>query len=140
MAEGTAGYRGKVTLGASANTISLMGSWNMSGVTADLLETTAFGDDWKKYVPGLKDGGTVSFSGLYDGTDTNGQTALRNLNAANTSTTTLRLYINETSYYAPSTTNPLSFAYITSWDVGAEVAGLLTASFEAKVSGKMELI
>lgn len=139
MATSYSGYEGNVKLGSS-NTISLMGTWSMSGVTTDMLETTAFGDDWKQFRPGQRDGGTISFNGLFDGTDANGQTALRNYNAANTSVSDIRFYIDANSYYIPSTTNPLSYVWITEWNVDSDKSQLVTASFSCKVSGKMVLV
>ena len=138
MATSYRGADGKVTLGS--NTISLMGTWSMSGIQTDLGETTAFGDEWKQFRPMLKDGGTISFNGLFDGTDTAGQTALRNYNAANTSVSDIRFYVDDNSYYIPSTTNPLSYVWITEWNVDSDKAQLVTASFSCKVSGKMVLV
>lgn len=137
MATPIYGKYGKVTIGT--NPIALMGQWSMPGVSADSLESTAFGDEWKQFKMGLKDGGQITFSGLYDPTDTH-QTSLRTYNADNTEVTTLRLYINNTSYFVPTTTNPVSYVQITAWEIGMDKAGLGTASFTAKVSGKMELI
>lgn len=134
-------YTGKdAAVKLNGGAISLMGTWSLSGQAVDLLEMTAFQDEYKQYTPGLKDGGTISFSGLYDGTDTAGQTALRNYNANNTSVTDIRLYVNDTSYWTPSTTSPLSFCWVTSFEIGAEISSLATASFEMKVSGKMVLV
>ena len=134
------GKYGKVTIGTSATKISLMGTYSIPSVSADQLEDTEFGDEWKTFKMGLKDGGQITFSGLYDPTDTAGQTALRTYNADNTELTTLRLYIDNTSYWTPTTTNPASYVQITGWEIGLEKAGLATASFSAKVSGKLELI
>lgn len=137
MATPIYGKYGKVTIGT--NPIALMGQWSMPGVSADSLESTSFGDEWKQFKMGLKDGGQITFSGLYDPTDAH-QTSLRTYNADNTEVTTLRLYIDNTSYFVPTTTNPVSYVQITAWEIGMDKAGLGTASFTAKVSGKMELI
>lgn len=134
------GKYGKVTIGTSANKVQLMGTWNMPGVTSDQLEDTEFGSEWKTFKMGLKDGGQITFSGLYDPTDTNGQTILRTYNADNTEITDFRLYIDNTSYWIPTTTNPTSYVQVTAWEVGLDKAQLGTASFTVKVSGKMELI
>jgi len=128
----------KVTLGG--NKILGMGTWTMGGVSTDLLEATEFGDNWKRFKLGLKDGGEVSFSGFYDKADTTGQDALRTANEEGTAITNVRFYVDNTSYWTPTTTNPLSSCLCTSWSIGAEKAGLLTADFSLKVDGKLELI
>ena len=132
------GHLGKVTLGA--NLIAGMGNWSMSGITTDLLEKTAFGDTRKQYVTGLLDSGEISFEGYYDPDDTNGQNTLRTYNEDNTEVTTIRFYIDSTSYYTPTTTNPLSYVLVTSYNVTADSKDILKTSFTCKVSGKMELI
>ena len=128
----------KVTLGA--NKVLGMGTWTMGGVSTDLLEATELGDNWKRFELGLKDGGEVSFSGFYDKTDTTGQDALRTANELGTSITDVRFYVSASSYWTPTTTNPLSSCLCTSWSIGAEKAGLVTAEFGLKVDGKLELI
>lgn len=135
------GKNGKVTVGAADSTVSLMGTWTISGATADQLEETAFGDDYKKYVMGLLDGGTVSFSGLLDPADANGQTVLRDANNDSTLLTSIKFWQSATSYWQPSYTSVTgSGVYITSWEIGAERAGLITASFTGKVTGKIGLV
>jgi len=146
------GHLGKVTLGAS--TIVGMGTWSLSGITADQMESSAFGQNWKTYEFGMKDGGQISFNGFLDPADVTGQTALQRANIENTDLTSLRLYVDNTSYYEPcqttyyfapnslSTGNDtiLSNVNITSYDISMDKAGLATISFTAKVSGVMVLI
>ena len=135
------------------NTVVGMGTWTMSGITADQLETTEFLSEWKEYDFGLKDGGAISFNGLADPDDTTGQEALREANVENTDLTTLRLYVDNTSYYepcqttgylSPSTTTGAatvaSHVNIVSYDISADKAGMLQCSFSAKVSGVMVLV
>jgi hypothetical protein len=143
------GKDGKVTLGA--NTVVGMGTWSLDGITTDELEASAFGDEWKQYEYGMKDGGTVSFNGHYEPTDTTGQQALQQANLYNSALTNLRLYINNTSYFEPcQTTGHFSPALttgaptpancsvnITSINIGMDKSGLGTISFTGKVSGVM---
>ena len=141
----------KVTLGA--NTIVGVGTWSVTGITADRLETSAFGDNWKKYEFGMKDGGTISFNGLYDPADTTGQEELMQANIENTDITTLRLYVDNTSYlepcqttgyFSPSTTTgndtELSNVNITSYEINSDKSGMMNVSFSAQVSGVMVLV
>lgn len=146
------GYKGKVTLGAS--TIVGMGTWSMSGVTSDQMDASDFGDNWKTFEFGMKDGGTISFDGLLDPADTTGQLALQIANLSNTDLTSMRLYLDNTSYYeacqstgyfgpgALSTGYDTIYSYvnITSFDVSMDKGGLATISFTGKVSGSMVLI
>jgi len=146
------GHLGKVALGAS--TIVAMGTWSMTGITADQMESSAFGDNWKTYEFGMKDGGQITFNGFLDPADTTGQQALQKANIDNTDLTSLRLYADNTSYYTPCQTTGyfapgslstgqstiLSHVNITSYDIGMDKSGLGTISFTAKVSGVMVLI
>ena len=143
------GKDGKVTLGTS--TIVGMGNWAIDGVSIDEFDSSAFGDNWKSFAYGMKDGGTISFSGHFDPTDTTGQIALQKANLDNTALTSIRLYFNNTSYYEPNQStgyfapgalstgqNTLpSNVRITSFNIGMDKGGLGTISFTAKVSGVM---
>ena len=141
----------KVALGTAS--VVGMGTWNLSGITSDSLEDTEFGDQWKTFKFGMKDGGQVTFNGLFDPADTTGQEVLKAANLDNTNITNLRLYVDNTSYYEPcqttgywspsdTTGNPtvLSHVNITSYDVSADKSGLMQTSFTAKVSGCMVLV
>jgi hypothetical protein len=132
------GKNAKVSFGATTK-VTGIGTWDMPGINTDLLESTEFGDEWKQYLAGLKDGGEITFEGLFDPAD-GGQEDLRDANLLGSSLTTLRFYVDNTSYFAPTTTNPASSLLITRWSVKADKSGLLTTSFTAKVSGAMELI
>lgn len=133
-----AGKNCKVTLGA--NKVAGMGVANLTGVSTDLLEETEFGDDWKQWAMGLKDGGELTFNGLYDPADSDGQDVLRSANENNTEVTNIRFYVNANSYWTPKTTGPASYVLITAWDIGADKAGMVECSFTAKISGAMELL
>jgi hypothetical protein len=138
----------RVTLGA--NTVVGMGTWSISGITADQMDSSAFNDNWKSFEFGMKDGGTIEFSGLGDPDDVTGQEALEVANVNNSDLTTLRLYIDDTSYYVPNQTTGYfsptnttgmdtvkSHVNVTSYSVNADKADLLKISFTCKVSGNM---
>ena len=149
-----AAYQGrysKVTLGS--NKISGMGTWSLTGVTADQVEVSQFGDNWKSFVFGMKDGGTVSISGYADPSDTTGQQALMAANLANTNITNLQIYINSTSYFMPCQTTgyfspttttgadtQASYVNVTSFNMNTDKSNLLQISFDMKVSGVMVLV
>jgi hypothetical protein len=145
------GKDGKVTLGT--NTVVGMGTWSLDGINVEEFDASSFGDTWKSYEYGMKDGGTISFNGHYVPTDTTGQQALQQANLYNSSITNLRLYINNTSYYEPCQTTGyfsptlttaaptvLSNIKVTTFSVGMDKSGLGTINFTAKVSGLMVLI
>ena len=143
------GKDGKVTLGTS--TVVGMGTWSLDGIVTEEFDASAFGDDWKQFEYGMKDGGNVSFNGHYTPTDTTGQQALQQANLYNSALTNLRLYINDNSYFEPcQTTGHFSPALttgaptpnncsvtITSINIGMDKSGLGTISFTGKVSGVM---
>jgi len=146
------GKDGKVTLGA--NVIVGMGTWNLDGISVEEFDASAFGDDWKSFEYGMKDGGSVTFSGHYDPTDTTGQQMLQLANLYNSALTDLRFYIDDTSYYVPSQSTSyfapgaystgmpgkVSSVVITSFSIGADKSGLETINFTGKVSGLMVIV
>lgn len=146
------GKNAAVKIGTS--TVVGMGNWNISGITADRLETSAFGTQWKTFSLGMLDGGTITFSGLYSNSDTTGQDVLKLANLNDTQVTTLRLYIDNASYYVPCQTSGyfdpnnttaagdsvLSHVKIESWSVVADKGDMVKIDFTAKVSGCMVLV
>ena len=144
------GKDGKVAIGTA--TVAEIGKWSIDGISTDEFDASAFGDTWKEYEYGMKDGGSISFDGHYDPADTTGQNALQLANLYNSALTDLRLYIDNTSYFAPCQTTgyfsptittgaptQLSNVKITSFSIGADKSGLATISFTGKVSGCMVL-
>ena len=143
------GKDGKVTLGT--DTVVGMGTWAIDGVVVEEFDASAFGDQWKSFQYGMKDGGTVSFNGHYSPTDVTGQQMLMLANLYNSALTDLRCWIDNTSYFVPSQSTSyfapgaystgmpgkVSTATITSFNIGLDKSGLGTISFTAKVSGLM---
>lgn len=134
-----AGNYAKVTLGA--NTVVGMGNWKLSGITADLLESTAFGDIVKQYVTGLIDYGTVSFGGLYDPADTTGQTILLSALLNHSKIGNVRLYVDNTSYWTPNVTSVSAAGMLVqSVPIGIDKSGLATIEFSGKCTGPWVLV
>jgi hypothetical protein len=130
-----------------------MGTVSMDGITADLIETSAFGTIWKTFEVGMKDGGSLSFNGFLDPDDTTGQEVLRVANLNSTDVTDIRFYVDATSYYTPCATagyfSPalttgqdtiVSSVNITTYTINADKNGMAETSFTCKVSGSMVLI
>jgi hypothetical protein len=144
------GYTGKVSLGATK--VLGLGNWELSGITADEMDDSEFGDEFKKYEFGQKDGATVKFAGLHKPGDTTGQDVLKVANLNNTDITTLRLYIDNTSYYEPCRTTgyfspslttgqatQISHVNVRSFNVSKDKSGLDKVDFDCRVSGVMVL-
>lgn len=134
-----AGNKAKVTVDGS--TVLGMGTWKLDGITTDMLDCTSFGDTAKKYITGMLDYGTLSFSGFYDKADTTGQTALITANASNTKLTTVKLYVDSVSYWVANiTADSDAGCYITSASIGTDKSGLATIDFQAKLTGPWTLV
>ena len=116
-----------------------MGTWNMSGLTREVLEDTEFGDNVKTFVFGLADGGTIDFNGYYDPTDTTGQLTLEAAVLAGTvlATSMLQFFIDSTSYWSVSSGG--SYLVTKAQAVSMDKSGLGQISFSVKVSGTMFL-
>lgn len=141
----------KVTLGTE--TIVGMGTWSLNGINADQMDTTSFGDNWKTFEFGQKDGGTISFSGFADPDDETGQMKLQEYNLENTDVTSIRLYVDNTSYYTPCQTTGYFSPFVTqnastkkslvnvnSFNVNVAQNGMMQIDFTCKVSGVMVLV
>ena len=140
-----------VKLGAV--TVVGMGTWSIDGITADQMDASALGDDWKTFKFGMKDGGQVTFSGLCDPDDVTGQDVLKAANANNTDITDIRFYADDSSYFAPNATTGYltpanttgndtlkSHVNVTSFSLSADKSDLMKTSFTCKVSGSMAYI
>jgi hypothetical protein len=139
----------KVTLGTY--TILGLGSWSITGGSYAELDDTAFGDDSTQILRGLRTGGDVAFSGHYKKDDTTGQEMIKTAYWAKSDLTTLRFYVDDTSYYTPNSTTasggglpaetPVSHIKImTEPNFSVENSGLVTVEFTGKVVGAMRLI
>ena len=119
-----AGKGGSAKIGANA--IAEVTSWSMD-ISADMLDSTSLGDDWREFVAGLN-GATGSVEVKWDiPNDANGQTALQTA-MLNGTTVTLNLYVNSSNYYSGT-------AYVSNLSVEDPVEDLVTATFEAQFTG-----
>lgn len=149
--ESLVGKHAKVTLGA--NKVLGIGAWSMDGQTRAETDDTEFGDDYTKYKFGVIDGGTITFAGNHKKDDTTGQDALEDSFDGATDLTSLRLYVDKTSYYEPCQTTSylrpgntsagntkLSHTNITARPINYDKGALGQVSFTARVSGQMVLV
>ena len=132
------GSGGKVMLGSVV--VADIKEWSISGFEMGTLETTAFGDTIRKYIPDdTGEPGTISFTGNYDPTDTDGQDAIATLCKDGTTTDTLYLYVSASKFWRVSSGGEIIVTKAHA--VTLPRNGLGTISFEAKVSGAwMELV
>ncbi len=147
--ESKPGTLGKVTIGD--HSIVGMGSWKITGGAYAELDDTEFSDEDFQGLRGLRSGGAVSFSGNYKADDTTGQDAIRAAYWLKDDLTTLRFYIDSTSYYSTNDTTAAggglpegclasSIIQITKEpDISLDMSGLAKIEFEGKVYGAMRL-
>lgn len=121
-----AGKSGK--LGIGTNNVVDVSSWSLE-LGADTLDVTALGDDWKKFIAGLKEW-SASAEGFYSvHTDATGQKALQDA-YLNSTEVSLKLYVNATNYYAGD-------AYISGLSVEDPVDDTVSISFEFQGTGPL---
>ena len=125
MAASKIGRNCKVTMivGGSENVLG-MGTWEIGGMSAAVVNASAFGDSWEESELGIFSGGTISFSGLYKKDDVTGQDAVRNAFYRRVDLTDIRFWVDSVSYYRPndstavgaygvSTGSPIGYVNIT---------------------------
>lgn len=124
-----AGKNGKVVLGSSSSgKVVGIKNWSLE-LSLDTLETTALGDDWKKYISGLKEW-TASSEGDYGvPTDTAGQQALQTA-FLNGEVVTLKLYVDDKNYYTGE-------AFISSLSIEDPVDDVVSISIEFTGNGAL---
>ncbi len=137
----------KVTLGSDV--VVGMGTWSINDGTVDEVDDTEFGDNFMTFVFGIHDGGTISFNGHHDPADVTAQELIRQAKNDDSAMNTIRLYVDNTSYYtanrttsywSPANTSAaaLSFPadlYITGCELGGDKSGMGSISFDGKLSG-----
>ena len=124
-----AGKNGKVVVGNATNTkVVGIKNWSLE-LSLETLETTALGDDWKKYISGLKEW-TASSEGDYEvTTDTTGQKALQTA-YLNGTTVVVKLYVDGSNYYTGE-------AYISSLSIEDPVDDVVSISIEFTGTGAL---
>ncbi len=133
-----------------------MGKYTLNAtMTFDKLEDTEFGDTFKTYCYGLKDGlGTITVSGMLDVADSTGFLALVGEHYEGTLITSFKLFVDATSYYEPNATagyiasgiwsagfgTQVSTLLITGWTIDADKSGLLTVNWSMDINGTMSMV
>jgi hypothetical protein len=134
-----------------ANCILGIGTWNISGGSYAELDDTDFCDDDYNFLRGLRTGGSVTFTGNYKADDTQGQNLIRDAYWLKSDLTTIRFYVDDTSYYTPNSTTAAGgglpagtmvsvIRIMTEPNIAFDKNGLGTIDFEGKIEGAMRLI
>jgi hypothetical protein len=138
------GKNAKVTLGT--NTVVGMGNWSLDGITVEMLDSTAFGDEWRQFLMGVGDYGTLSFGGWWDMSDTTGQVMIDSAHKNKSKLIDIRFYVDNTSYYIPNTNVTSSGGtdgagvLIQTIKIAYDKAGIGTIEFTGKCTGPMILM
>jgi hypothetical protein len=131
------GRNARVKLGTY--TILNLASWDMNFPT-DELDASVFGTSWGATMPGMQKW-TCAVAGLYDRSDTTGQKALMDAKINGTKLTTIRFYLDNTSYLVPDITNDSDAgAYITGMTVRTDKSGLAQVTFNAAGVGPIAFV
>ncbi len=111
--------------------VANMGSWSLA-IAMDEIDASVFGSDWKKNMAGMQ-GWSADMEGFFDPDDTT-QKALHDAALAGTLITDIKLYTDDTEYWAPDTvSDPAAGGYITNFGSSVEKSGLVKVTF--KLSG-----
>jgi len=116
-----------------------LGKWSLD-IKMDEIDTSVFGSVWGRKIPGMQ-AWTGTLEGYYDPADTNGQKVLQDAALAATKLTTIRFYIDSTSYWTPDVTSETNAgAYISSISINHDKAGVAAITMNVIGYGKIALV
>jgi predicted secreted protein len=131
------GQDGHVKIGTYE--VAEMASWNLT-ISANEIAINVFGTSWTKTEQGIKSW-SCSLDGFYDLSDTNGQVAIKNAFWNNTLLTTVRLYVNDTSYWTPDlTTDSSAGARVTNYSPTQTADNVAQVSISLAGSGPITFV
>ena len=131
------GRDGKVVIGTY--TVAEMASWSLD-LSNDEIDTTAFGSTWKKSDVGMR-GWSLSVEGHYDPSDSTGQNDIEDAWADGSLITTIKLYVDNTSYWVPDlTTDTAAGGRITSYSINQAHDTVAGISFTLSGSGPITFV
>lgn len=118
------------------NKVAGQGTWTMGGFTREVIEEDSWDLDIKKKYFSVGDAGTISFSGLHDPDDANGQVLLTK--ACNSSSTWdegdgFRLYVDAASYWGLHAAATILITKVQS--ITLEKSAMGTVDFEGVIEG-----
>ena len=118
--------------GTPTNISSYIDSVSGLSNSTDMIETTVFGQDSKTFVPGLRNGDTISLSGKFDATLNTHITGL------------LGLATSSTFSYSPAGTGVgtpkfSGECFVASYEVTSAVADLVTFTLSLQITGDVSI-
>ena len=122
-------------------TVAGQGTWTLGGFTREVIEEDSWDLDIKKKFFSVGDAGTITFSGLYDAADPNGQRLLDSAckNSSLLISNILKLFIDAVSYWTNTTGHSILLTKCQS--ITLEKSSMGTVDFEGVVSvGAMVLV
>ena len=132
-------YNGRnATLKYGTYTVAEMASWSLD-LSNDEIDTSSFGSTWKKSDVGMR-GWSLSVSGHYDPSDTTGQEMIKTAWSNGSLISTIKAYVNATSYWVPDvTTDASAGGRVTSYAVSQAHDAVAGISFTLSGSGPIIL-
>jgi len=155
------GRKGKIsimgTVGkSSAHTIAEQGEWSITGISRNVINYSAFGNDIVRSAVGILNPGAFSFSGYFDATDTTGQAAM--LKALTSGTIIyagssfgapwgMQFWANDDTalsgygyFHLAPTSVPTDGMHITSIEYGQSVDGLCSINVSGIITGNAPVV
>lgn len=131
MATPLSGTGGSVVYMTGGTTlVGEMSEWSLD-ISHSPVDATAFGNDWAKYVPSIRNA-TGAFQGNFT-TDDSAQTSLLNALLGG-SAIALRLYVNATKYFN------IASAYVTGMGPAISQTGKADVSYSFQNSGTVTFV
>jgi len=134
-------YNGRNALiTVDSDTVAEMASWSLD-LSNDEIDTTAFGSTWKKSDVGMR-GWSLSISGHYDPSNTLGQGIIEAAWAAGSLLSSVRAYVNASSYWTPDWTTDVTNAggRVTSYALNQAHDAVAGISFTLSGSGPITYV
>ena len=120
-------------------TIAELASWSLD-LSNDEIDTSAFGSTWKKSDVGMR-GWSLSVSGHWDPTDSTGQAMIEAAWAAGSLISTIKMYVDTSSYWVPDvTTDSSAGGRVTSYALNQAHDAVAGISFTLSGSGPVTFV
>ena len=133
-------YNGReATVKMGTYTIAELASWDLDLSNTEI-DTGSFGTTWGKSDVGRRKW-TLTVSGFYDPSDTNGQNVLEDAWAGGTLVSNFKAYIDNTSYWIPDTTTYTDAGgRVTAYRIGQTFDGVASVNFTLAGSGPITFV
>jgi len=120
-------------------TVAELASWSLD-LSNDEIDTSAFGSTWKKSDVGMR-GWSLAVSGHWDPTDSTGQSMIEAAWAAGSLISTIKMYVDTSSYWVPDvTTDSSAGGRVTSYALNQAHDAVAGISFTLSGSGPVTFV